>query len=138
MDAHMALARGDTTRAQMRIDRHVVNADDLEFAGEFGTVRSFAWADLLTQLGSFRDAIDVYAHIDSVDSRTQVPSLHVRSYAERGALYQALGETAEAIEMYERFIAAWEGGDEPVQPLVDRARATIAALRGETRSPENR
>ncbi len=138
MQAHLSLMRGDTAHAQTRIDDHVRNADELEFSGEHGTVRAFAWADLLTQLGLFREAIDIYARIDSVDSRTEVPTLHVRSFAERGALYQALGETAEAIEMYEKFIAAWGGGDEPVQPMVQRARDAIAVLRGETQSPERR
>ncbi len=138
MDAHLALARGDTAHARMRVDRHVRNADDLEFRNEPGTVRSFGWADLLAQLGAFQEAVEVMSRIDSVESRARVPSLHVRSFAERGALYQELGERDLAIEMYEKFIAAWEGGDEAVQPLVERARNAVAALRGEVRTPERR
>jgi hypothetical protein len=62
----------------------------------------------------------------------------VRAWAELGALYQQLGEGDRAIEMYERFIAAWENGDAEVQPLVDRARAEVATLRGQGYEPRRR
>ncbi len=138
MDAHLALARGDTARARMRVERHVQNADSLEFSGSPGGARAFAWADLLAQLGQADEAADIYAHLDSSGVRSSNTGLHVRSWAERGALYQHLGRTELAIEMYERFIDAWRGADSQLQPLVDRARDAVAALRGEVREPARR
>ncbi len=137
-DAYLALARGDSARARLRVDRHVRNADDLEFMGEPGAGRAFLWADLLARLGDYEEAIEVYGYLDAADLRAEHPGLHVRSFAERAALSQQLGATDQAIEFYERFIAAWERGDEAVQPLVQRARDAIAALRGETRPVEGR
>jgi predicted RNA polymerase sigma factor len=55
----------------------------------------------------------------------------VQSWAERGALLQQLGRTQEAITQYQRFIDAWDRADPGLQPLVERARRTVAALRGE-------
>jgi hypothetical protein len=57
----------------------------------------------------------------------------VRSFAERGALYQQLGERDKAIEYYERFIAAWEKADPKLQPLVERARQAVQAIRSGAR-----
>ena len=62
----------------------------------------------------------------------------IRTWAERAVLYQQLGETDRAIAMYEKFIAAWADGDAEVQPLVERARAAVAALKGEVREPVRR
>jgi len=53
----------------------------------------------------------------------------VRSYAERGALYQQLGEREKAIEYYERFIASWRDADPKLRPAVERARAAVQAIR---------
>jgi tRNA A-37 threonylcarbamoyl transferase component Bud32/tetratricopeptide (TPR) repeat protein/TolB-like protein len=134
-DAQLALARGDSARARLRVDRHVRTPADGEFNGEQGVVRAFAWADLLARLRLPREAIAVYARMDSVGERIIHPGLLVRSWAERGALHQALGETAEAIRWYERFIAAWEHADPELQREVDRARDALAALKGEPRRP---
>jgi serine/threonine-protein kinase len=130
-DAHLALARGDTARARMRVDRHYRQPADVEFAGEPGIVRSYAWGDLLARLGDARLALEAYARLDSADQRVQHPGYLVRSWAERGALHQQLGDASQAIEQYERFIEAWKDADPELQPLVDRARQAVAALRGE-------
>src|SRR5205814_1220741 len=50
-DAHLALARGDTARARMRVERHYRAAGDAEFTGFEGGIRSFAWGDLLARVG---------------------------------------------------------------------------------------
>jgi len=42
-----------------------------------------------------------------------------------------LGQTDKAIEMYEKFIEAWQDGDQHVQPSVERARRAVRVLRGE-------
>ena len=135
MDAFLALARGDTAHAVMRIDRHVRQADDREFTGEPGSVRSFAWADLLVHLGEHEEAIEVFGWLDSTSTRLARPMLQVRSWPERGALYQQLGEPDKAIEMYQLFIEAWSGGDDGVQPQVERARSAVAALQGQVDLP---
>jgi tetratricopeptide (TPR) repeat protein len=131
MDAHLALEHGDTARALRRLEANALSPDRLEFAGDPGAVRTLAWADLLTRLGRRREAIEIYGYLDSLSARLAHPALHVRSFAERGALYQQLGDTAQAITMYERFIDAWEDADESLQPAVARARAAVAALRRE-------
>ncbi|UCD23182.1 MAG: hypothetical protein JSW51_08975, partial [Gemmatimonadota bacterium] len=135
MLAHLELERGDTAGARAMLNSQYHNRDALELSGNAGSVRRFAWADLLARLGDFDQAVDAYAQFDSIPPASW-PGLHVRSWADRGALYQELDDRESAIEMYERFIAAWENGDETVQPLVDRARAAVAALQGELAEEE--
>jgi len=137
MTAHLALRRGDAVTARRRLDAHFRNRDSLEFAGEPGRRRLYAWADLLSQLGELRAAADAYELVEEIDTFGG-EALRARSWAELGALYQQLGEGDRAIEMYERFIAAWEDGDAEVQPAVDRARAEVARLRGEGYEPRRR
>ncbi len=138
MLAHLALRRGDTATARARLAAHFHDRDDTETRGGPGRVRLFAWADLLAQLGELRAAVQAYALLDGDEGADlDGVTLRVRSWPERGVLYQQLGENDRAIEMYERFIAAWEYGDDAAQPLVERARAVAATLRGE-RLPEPR
>jgi tetratricopeptide (TPR) repeat protein len=129
-DAQLALERGDTARARMRVERHYHTPASFEFSGEQGMVRALAWADLLTRLGDRRAALAAYARMDSLDARHQHPGFVVRAWAERGALHQSLGDTADAVRQYERFIAAWRDADPELQPMVERARAAVAALSG--------
>jgi tetratricopeptide (TPR) repeat protein/TolB-like protein len=131
--AHLALARGDTARARTRVDRHFRTPGEFEFTGEQGVVRAFAWGDVLARLRMAREAISAYARMDSVEERIVHPGLLIRSWAERGALHQQLGETADAVRWYERFIAAWEHADPELQPEVERARDAVAVLKGEPR-----
>ena len=138
MDAHLALARGDTAAAVRGAEERALGGDSVEFRGEFGTVRALAWADLLAQLGRLREAVMLYDLVDALGRRTTHPALHVRSLAERGALLQQLGDTTRAIAMYGRFIAAWENADDALQPTVDRARAAVAGMRGQTYPPGER
>jgi serine/threonine-protein kinase len=132
-DAQLALARGDTARARMRVDRHYRQAASAEFTGEQGIIRAFAWGDLLARLGEPRLAIESFARLDSSAQRIQHAGYLVRSWAERGALYQAVGDRARASEYYEKFITAWERADTTLQPMVDRARDAVASLRGDAR-----
>ena len=46
-----------------------------------------------------------------------------------GALYEAKGNTAKALERYERFAALWKDADPELQPRVAEARRRIARLR---------
>jgi serine/threonine-protein kinase len=133
--AQLTLERGDTAAARGMLDSQFHNRDSTELSGAAGAVRLFAWAGLMARLGDFEPAVDAYARFDSTPP-AQWPGLHVRSWAERATLYQELGELELAIEMYQRFIVAWANGDETVQPLVDRARAAVAALQGELAEEE--
>jgi len=132
MAAHVELARGDTVSALARYDRNFVRRDDLELRDEYGCARLFAWADLQARVGNAKASVDAYALFDTEASGIKCPALHVRSWAERGALHQQLGDSAKAIENYDRFIRAWANADATLQPQVDRARKSVAALRGET------
>jgi tetratricopeptide (TPR) repeat protein/TolB-like protein len=132
-DAQLALARGDTARARLRVERHYRAPQSGEFNGEQGFMRAFGWGDLLARLGQPRDALTAYARLDSLEQRDVHPGFLVRSWAERGALHQQLGETADAVKQYDRFVAAWRQADPELQPLVERARAAAAALQGAPR-----
>lgn len=85
----------------------------------------------MARMSDFGQALGAYARFDTDVHPGAWPGLHVRSWAEHGALYPELGERERAIAMYQKFIAAWQSGDETVQPLVDRARAAVATLQGE-------
>jgi tetratricopeptide (TPR) repeat protein len=128
-EALIALERGDTARARMRVDRHYRNPTATEFTGEAGIVRAYGWGELLSRMKEPRLAIEAFARIDSTPERTQRPGLAVRSLAERGALHQQLGERERAIEYYERFISAWRAADPKLQPMVERAREAVQAIR---------
>jgi serine/threonine-protein kinase len=129
-DAHLALARGDSAGARMRVDRHFRDPEPTEFAGEPGILRAFAWGDLLARLGEHRLALQAYAALDTASQRMQHPGFVVRSWAARGASHEALGETAPAIRQYERFLDAWHGADPELQPEVERVRGKVEGLRG--------
>ena len=128
-DAHLALARHDTARARMRVDYDTRHPDTAEPTGEWRSVHAYAWGDLLGRLGEPRAAITAFATLDTARRRAHHVGLVVRSYAERGALYQQLGEREKAIEYYERFIASWRDADPKLRPAVERARAAVQAIR---------
>ena len=130
MAAHLELARGDTASALARYQENFVRRDDVELRDDFGCARLFAWADLQARVGNAQAAADDYGLFDTEASGTKCPGLHVRSWAERGALHQQLGDSMKAIENYDRFIRAWANADATLQPQVDRARQAVAALRG--------
>jgi tetratricopeptide (TPR) repeat protein/TolB-like protein len=128
-DAQLALERRDTARARMRVERHYRTPGVNEFSGEQGIIRAFAWGDLLGRLGEPRLAIEAFARLDSSDSRAMHPGYLVRSYAERGAMYQQLREDDRAVEYYERFIAAWKDSDAALRPQVNQALRRVQELR---------
>jgi len=39
-----------------------------------------------------------------------------------------VGDSAKSAEFYRKFIDAWKDADSSLQPMVDRARAALAAL----------
>jgi len=128
--AHMALERGDSADARRRA-RAATAPTAQQPDGAALLVWALGWGDLLARLGDLEQAAAIYAHADSVPHPVQVPGALVQSWAERGALLQRLGRTQEAIALYQRFIEAWDRADPGLQPLVERARRAVAALRGE-------
>jgi tetratricopeptide (TPR) repeat protein len=136
-DAALALARGDSARARMRVDRHYRTPASTEFTGEQGLVRSYAWGVVLAELREPLLALDAFARLDSAEARIQLPGLLVRSYAKRGEIYQRQGDLTRAVEYYDKFIAAWSNADPELQPQVDRVRKARAAAKGEV-WPERR
>jgi tetratricopeptide (TPR) repeat protein len=128
VDAQLALMRGDTARARMRVERHYRRPEQVELRGDNGAVRTYAWADLLSRLGEHGQAVQAFALLDSAERSVPHPGLQVRSFAERGALYQRLGDPDKAAEFYRKFIDAWQNADTSLQPAVERARAALEAL----------
>jgi serine/threonine-protein kinase len=127
VDAQLALARGDTARARARVERYF-RRDPQQFRGDNGAVRAYAWGDLLARLGEHAMALEAFSMLDSTERSLPHPGLQVRSWAERGALYQRLGDPDKAAEFYRKFIDAWQDADSSLQPLVERARQALAAL----------
>jgi len=136
LDAQLALARGDSAAARAGLEAALRGPSALEFSGFHGVVRTFAWADLMAALGDREGALRLYASLDSLDGIDERPAYLVRSWAERGALHQALGDTAQAIELYGRFLTAWRDADQAFEPLLARAREAVAALQGEVRNQD--
>lgn len=128
MDAFLALERGDTTTARAALQTHFLDRDGVEISGDPGAVRLFSWAVLQERLGDLDDALASFALFDTEASFDLYTVLHVRSWYERGRLLQALGQPERAGEQYQRFVSAWSGGDDIVQPLVAQVAATLAEL----------
>jgi tetratricopeptide (TPR) repeat protein len=131
--AQLALARGDTAAARVLLDEHFSDATVGNMEEFF---EMYAWADLLVRLGDLPAGLTAYQRLDSArvsmgPSNQTDPLLLIQSWGERGALYQQLGQTDEAIEMYEKLIDAWLDGDQHVQPSVERARRAVQVLMGE-------
>ncbi|MEE8361510.1 MAG: protein kinase [Gemmatimonadales bacterium] len=131
--AQLAFARRDTAGAHALFDDHFADAT-IENVEQFAEM--YAWADLLARLGDPGAALAAYQRLDKAKlsfgpGNQMDPLLLISSWAERGALYQQLGQKDKAIEMYEKLIDAWRDGDQHVQPSVERARRAVRVLRGE-------
>jgi tetratricopeptide (TPR) repeat protein len=50
------------------------------------------------------------------------------SYKRLGELYEARGNTAKAIENYQRFVTLWKNADPELQPKVAEVKAKLAKL----------
>jgi tetratricopeptide (TPR) repeat protein len=130
--AHLALARSDTTGARELLNGHnsLAGTRPADFTSEREFFDAFFWATVLAELGDLRGAVTAYAQLDSTPfAATTFPVLPL-TWAERGALRQQLGDSSEAIELYEKFIDAWRDADEELQWQVEQAKAAVAALRG--------
>ena len=138
MRGHLALARGDTTAARALGNRVASELpQDPKTWNKENTAVAYSLADLLASMGQAREALDAYARIDSVDFTWEANFL-VRSWAERAAIHQALGEIREAIGLYQQVLDVLRHADEPAQPFVRRIEAALAAVKGETGTVEGR
>jgi tetratricopeptide (TPR) repeat protein/tRNA A-37 threonylcarbamoyl transferase component Bud32 len=135
--AALAIERGDTARAIRTAEAvvgggrgsGVVNAARVPDGGA-RIVWALGWGDVFARAGRLEEAAVVYAWADSAPHPANVPGALVRSWAERAAILQQLGRTAEAITLYQRFVDAWQHADPGLQPLVERARRAVEALGG--------
>jgi tetratricopeptide (TPR) repeat protein/TolB-like protein len=139
--AELALDRGDTAAARRRAlaairgtPTGMVDARRVP-AGAARLPWSVGWGDVLARVGLLEDAAVVYGYADSAPTPVALPGLLVRSWAERAALMQQLGQTGEAARLYERFIDAWQHADPSLQPMVERARRAVEALGGRIEQP---
>ncbi len=139
--AGLALARGDSAQARALLAGSQEPGGGTTFASEDEFIETYAWSWLRSRLGDPSGAVETYERLDHGvrlgPAKTEVTGLLILSWAERGALYQQLGNRNQAIAMYQKFIDAWRDGDENAQVLVDRARQTVASLKGEV-SPVER
>ncbi len=101
---------------------------------------AFAWGDALAQMGDRKRAVQAYAKLDQrflhqfrADAKWL---LVVRSWYERGRLYEQLRDTTNAVMMYRQFVDAWRDADAPLQPMVREARAGLTRLGRPPRSRE--
>jgi tRNA A-37 threonylcarbamoyl transferase component Bud32/tetratricopeptide (TPR) repeat protein len=140
--AEMAIERGDTAGALRQAATALgagIATGTLDPArvpeAAARVIWALGWGDVLARAGRFEAAVAVYAWADSAPHPVNVPGTLVRSWAERAAILQQLGRTADAIALYQRFIAAWQHADPALQPLVERARLAVEALGGRIEEP---
>lgn len=87
----------------------------------------FRRAELLFELGRYREAIGWYSVIGEVcpAELAYVPVSQMRL----GEIYDRLGEVEHAVAHYARFVDLWTDADPELRPMVDQAQARLDALR---------
>ena len=123
--AFAAAMAGDRAAAE-RLYRETV-ADTLRTP-----MRVYALGRTAEFLGRADEALRHFETMDSLKYDTASPDpdwlLLVRSFAFRGAAYDAQGDAARARDYYRRFVALWNNADPSLQPEVQRARRALAEL----------
>lgn len=66
--------------------------------------------------------------MSSTDRLTDALAAVAPAHFRRAMLYEPLGEPAKAVEHYDRFARLWRDRDPELRPMVDSARARLAAL----------
>lgn len=87
----------------------------------------FLRGEVLYRLGRFQDALGWYwfAVLGAPECVFLAPA-----YLRSGEIYEKLGDRANALEYYRRFVARWKNADERYQPLVRDVQAGIIRLSG--------
>ncbi|MFX0197344.1 MAG: protein kinase [Candidatus Hodarchaeota archaeon] len=81
--------------------------------------------------GNLEKAITTYEKIINCPSGLRTyGDVYVKSFYMNGKIYEKLGDTAKAIEHYEKFLTLWKDAD-PGLPEVDDARKRLAGLKNQ-------
>jgi tetratricopeptide (TPR) repeat protein len=138
----VATARADVAMRKGRAEEALSLLNDadgqvpleLVFVKPFATAREytqeharFLRAEALASLGRRDEALRWLetSFQGSAPELVYLAPVHLR----RAAIYEQRGDTARALEHYERFVRLWEEGDPPTQRAVRQARDGIARLR---------
>jgi tetratricopeptide (TPR) repeat protein len=106
---------------------------DAELRGPGDFLAAFVWrplgrlqrAEALMHLGRDTEALGWYSTLGLVyNEYVFIAPVQLRE----GEIYERLGDPAEAVRHYRRFVARWRDADPQYQPLVDDVRARIARL----------
>ena len=85
----------------------------------------FLRGEMLFRLGRYQEALGWYWF--AVLSRPEVV-FQAPSFLRRGEIYERMGNPAQAVREYRRFVARWRDADERYRPLVHDVEARIARL----------
>jgi len=128
IDAWAAMVAGDRRRAERL---YLAARSDTSEA----PVHVAALARTAEALGRAGEAIDYYTRMDTLRYTASVNAaldadwlLLVRSYAQRAAVYESLGQRAPAIEYYRKFLGLWDDPDPELRPERDLAQRALAEL----------
>lgn len=86
-----------------------------------GVAWRYLRAELLVQKGAHQEALRWMDHAFNEATIFEV-TYTFRLHLLRARALEALGQTAEANEMYARFLRAFEGADPALEPLLEEAR----------------
>ena len=92
-----------------------------------GPLRALAF-DLTNQPDSAIAEFERYIGTVDVLMRSR-PDYLAGSYKRLGELYETKGNTAKAIENYQKFVDLWKDADPELQPAVKQARARLEELK---------
>ena len=95
-----------------------------------GVEQRFRHALALETCGREQEAIGWYASI-AERSPWELP-WKAPAARQLAGIFERQGEAARAAEQYRRVIALWQEADEVLQPMVEEARARLAALSART------
>jgi tetratricopeptide (TPR) repeat protein/tRNA A-37 threonylcarbamoyl transferase component Bud32 len=124
----LLLSHSDTARARAYLDSSLVT--ETRFLGQAS--RSFLHGLVAARTGDHSRAVELFTRIDSIPATLVAYDgswgLRPLSYALRADSYVALGDTAAAIDYYERFIGMWADADSLAVAHVERARRRLQSL----------
>ena len=85
--------------------------------------------------GDLEKAQGAYEAISSLRLRYWSGDIYVESFYRLGKIWEQKGDTAKAIEHYEKFLDLWKNAD-PGLPEVEDAESRLAALKSQSNSAE--
>jgi tetratricopeptide (TPR) repeat protein len=128
IDAWAAMAAGDRARAERL---YLAAQPDTSEA----PVHMAAMARTGEALGRPEEAVKYYTVMDTLRYTAAVQAgpdadwlLLVRSYAQRAAVYESLGQRQLAMDNYRKFLELWDDPDPELRPERDLARRALAEL----------